>query len=256
MDAPPPPRPPRVQVGRPKLSLRNLQIGKQGGLSSITPGTPPPFNPSQSIDAILRRTAPPWEKANETKKAEAATPAPAVSQRKDLNEKKLSDWETELNERDRLLRRAKAMMDERERNVQEQEALLEARERYLQEGNRLLEEQKRQLAARLAKAAEMSIEENAGGEAEVSGGAVAVMEKMKAELDQREQAVREQEALIKERESFIAESEHVLFEKAQQIQELETQLESYRDQLAARRKNLDEREGIETLDQPEAKEVL
>ncbi|MDX2108689.1 MAG: hypothetical protein SFY80_00455 [Verrucomicrobiota bacterium] len=266
-----PPKPPQKNSiqSKPRLSLRTLTsaIGQKvpppvnapvwtagGPPSTPTPAATAsiPKTMGTSIDAILRRTAPPWVKPVQIGgsvggsatpfKTETAFKPPLLDEAEQPDEPPSQsnlEWENELAERDRLLRRAKAMVDEKERAIKEQEMLLEARERYLRESERLLAEQSRQLeSVEVAEVAETS------SGTPLTDGMRETFENMKAELDRREEAVRQAENLMRERENFVQESEHLLFEKAQQLQEMETGLESLKDELAARRKKLDKREGI------------
>lgn len=121
-----------------------------------------PFRRStgKTLDALINRTAPPWKSraplpTNPGEALLGEPEAPAVEGMPNLDpvspsgipQGKLAEWEAELQEHDRQLRRAKALIDEKERAVQEQEMLLKARERYIAESENLLRERQRAIAS-------------------------------------------------------------------------------------------------------------
>lgn len=265
MDAPPPKPVPPV---KPRLSLRHLPSRtERGGREEMI--AEESRKTGASIDAILKRTAPPWTgkkvqppPSPEThphvlfRKPPRTTPDGLLGAEEEPPEvgeippiappvvpteaQDLADWEADLSTRDQLLRRARTMLDEKERALKEQEMLLAARERYLRESERLFQERRQHAENHTEVPVTASMKES--------------YEKLKAELDQRESTLRESESMLQEREQFVQESENVLFEKAQQLQEWETRLEALHDELEGRRGRLDAEAGVEHPQPP--KEVL
>jgi len=249
---------------------------------------------------ILRHTAPPWgatprpevipapppqrlpartltlkQRPERDTPAEAVVPAEPVmlpTSAPAAEEAEIVAMREELEERERYLRRARAILDSQQRAVQEQEMLLAMREKYLAEKAELISSREKTLIDRLrvfqeqAAAAAAARAAAAGGDpAQAEAAAAAAMQsvgsqgtstgqlseaemnsfnRMREELDKREQQLNDREALLREREQFIEESETTLFEKAQELQEREEELASLRDELAQRKRKLDERDGI------------
>lgn len=223
-----------------------------------------PFRRStgKTLDALIDRSAPPWKarlpvplRPGEALLGEPETPAVEGMPNLDptspsgVPQGRLAEWESELEERDRQLRRAKALVDEKERAVYEQEMLLKARERYIAESENLLRERQRALASQ-ASILEISNKETAEPEVRIVQSAQAseeiqqAIDRLKKELDERDERIKQTESMLEEREAYVLESEQVLFEKAQQLHELETELESLRDELRLRKAKLDNREGV------------
>lgn len=233
--------------------------------------TPPPASPSLSVDAnpfrrstgktldaLIDRSAPPWQarrplplKPGEALLGEPEQPAvegmPSLDPMSPggIPESKLAEWEADLEERDRQLRRTKVLVDEKERAVHEQEMLLKARERYLQESEHLFLERQKAIKPHAENVEAEKSEPPAASEDEevVTAEVEESFNRLKKELDQREERIKQSELMMEEREAFVLESEQVLFEKAQQLHELETELDSLRDELRLRKAKLDARDG-------------
>lgn len=202
-------------------------------------------------ERILKRTAPPWAASTVVEAAAtAAVPQPDPDPSVPFEHMEADDsfsLHAELEEKERYLRRAKAVLDSRERSVQEQELLLSMRENYLQEKAELIALREKALHEKLSYNTSTSVLQGAGTGAvsDLSPEEDQSFNRLREALEKREKSLEEREKMLREREAFVEESETTLFEKAQELQEREEELASLRDELEIRKQKLDLREGME-----------